>query len=65
MEKYFKYQLEPITIEIRDYIEDLGKTLIKKTERTCNRFLAKYGGLSLYGIEFEKRYSIDDENIYY
>ena len=29
--------------------------------RTC--FLAKYGGLSLYDINAEKRYSIDDKEI--
>ena len=35
----------------------------KNDERTCNWFLAKYGGLYLYDIGFEKIYSIDDENI--
>ena len=32
-------------------------------QRTCTRLLAKYGGLSIYYIDFEKRYSIDDEYI--
>ena len=31
--------------------------------RTC--FLAKYGGLSLYDIDFEKIYSIDDKSIHF
>ena len=30
-------------------------------QRTRTRFFAKYGGLSLYDIDFGKRYSIDDE----
>ena len=35
----------------------------KNYQRTRNCFLAKYWGLSLYDIDFEKRYSIDDEDI--
>ena len=35
----------------------------KNHQRTCTRFLAKYGGLSFYDIDFEKRYSIDDKGI--
>ena len=35
----------------------------KNYQRTCTRFLARYGGLSLYDIDFGKRYSIDDEDI--
>ena len=31
--------------------------------RSC--FLAKYGGLSLYDIDTEKRYSIDDKEIHF
>ena len=37
----------------------------KYDQGTRNRFLAKYGGLSLYDIGFRKRYSIDDEDIYF
>ena len=37
----------------------------KNDQRNCNHFLAKYGGLSLYGIDFEKIYSIDDEDIHF
>ena len=33
--------------------------------RYRNRFLAKYGGLSLYDIYMDKRYSIDDKEIYF
>ena len=29
----------------------------------CTWFLAKYGGISLYDIDMEKRYSIDDKGI--
>ena len=32
----------------------------KNDQRTCTRFLEKYGGLSLDDIEFGKRCSIDD-----
>ena len=33
----------------------------KDYQRSCTHFLAKYGGLSLYDIDTEKRYSIDDK----
>ena len=33
----------------------------KNDQRTRTHFLAKYGGHSLYDIDFEKRYSVDDE----
>ena len=32
-------------------------------QRTCTRFLEKYCGLSLYDINYEKKYFIDDEYI--
>ena len=35
----------------------------RKDQRTCTHFLAKYGRLSLYDIDFEKGYSINDEEI--
>ena len=35
----------------------------KNDQRTRTRFLNKYVGLSLYDINFEKRYPIDDEDI--
>ena len=34
-------------------------------QRTRTSFLEKYGGLSLYDIGFDKRYSIDDEEIHF
>ena len=37
----------------------------KDDQRSCTRFLAKYGGLSLYDIDTEKRYSIDDKDIHF
>ena len=66
MEKSFSDQSEHVTRELRSYIEGCGKLLMNKNYRrngTC--FLAKYGGLSLYDIYFEKRYSIDDEDVYF
>ena len=36
----------------------------KNDQRTRTLFLAKYGGLSLYYIDFGKSYSIDDEDIH-
>ena len=44
----------------------LEKLSIKKNyQRTRTHFLAKYGGISLYNIDFEKRYSIDDKGIHF
>ena len=37
----------------------------KDDQRYRTRFLAKYGGLSLYDIDTEKRYSIDDKEIHF
>ena len=37
----------------------------KNDQRTRTCFLAKYGGLSIYDIDFGKRYSIDDEDIHF
>ena len=37
----------------------------KNYQRTCTRFLSKYGVLSLYDIDCRDRYSIDDEEIYF
>ena len=35
----------------------------KDDQRSRTRFLANYGGLYLYDIDTEKRYSIDDKEI--
>ena len=37
----------------------------KDDQINLTRFLAKYGGLSLYDIDTEKRYSIDDKEMYF
>ena len=37
----------------------------KYDQRYRTRFLAKYVGLSLYDIDMEKRYSIDDKEIHF
>ena len=55
MGKVFSDQSEPIKRELRAYIEDWGNFSMKKNDqRTCTHFLEKYGGLSLYGIDFGK-----------
>ena len=64
MERVFSEHSEPFKIELRAYIEDWEIFSMKKDDqRSWNRFLAKYGGLSLYDIDTEKRYSIDDKEI--
>ena len=66
MERVFSDHSEPVKRELRAYIEDWGKSSMKKNyQRNRTPFLAKYGGLSLYDIYFEKRYSIDDEIIHF
>ena len=37
----------------------------KDDHRSGTRFLANYGGLSLYDIDIEKRYSIDDKEFHF
>ena len=37
----------------------------KDDQRSWKRFLAKYGGLSLYDIDMKKRYYIDDKEIHF
>ena len=37
----------------------------KYDQRSCTHFLANYVGLSLYDIDTEKRYSIDDKEIHF
>ena len=37
----------------------------KDDQRYRTRFLAKYGGLSLYDIDTEKRYSIDEKEMHF
>ena len=66
MEKLFSYQSKSVKRELRDYIEDWGKSSMRKNDhRTCTCFLAKHGGMSLYDIDFGKRYSIDGEDIHF
>ena len=62
--KVFSDYSKPVKREMRAYIEDWEKLSTKKNyQRTCTRFSARYGGLSLYDIDMEKRYSIDDKVI--
>ena len=37
----------------------------KHEQRSRTRFLGKYGGLSLYDINIERRYTIDDKDIHF
>ena len=37
----------------------------KNDQRTRTRFLEKYGGLSLYDLDFERIYTLDDEDIHF
>ena len=64
MEKLFSDHSEPFKRELRSYIEDWGIFSMKKYyQRSRTRFSANYGRLSLYNIDIEKRYSIDDKEI--
>ena len=66
MDRVFSEHPEPVKRELRDYIEDWEKLYMKKDDqRNRTRFLANYGGLSLYDIDTEKRYSIDDKEIHF
>ena len=62
--KLFSDQSEPVKRDMRSYIEDWGELSMKKNYQVnCTRFLDKYGRLSLYNIDFRKRYSIDYEDL--
>ena len=66
MDRVFSEHSEPVKRELRAYIEDWEKLSMKKDDqRYRTRFLAKYGGLSLYDINTEKRYSIDDKEMHF
>ena len=66
MEKVFSDHSEPITRELRAYIEDLEIFSMKKyDQRTCTFLLAKYGGLYFYDIDMENRYSVGDKDIHF
>ena len=62
MEKVCSEDSEPVKRELIAYIEDWENNLMKKYDQIYRtRLLAKYGGLSIYDIAMEKRYSIDDK----
>ena len=66
MDRLFSEHSEPVKRALRAYIEDWGKFSMKKDDqKSCTRFLAKYGGLSFCDTDTEKRYSIDDKEIYF
>ena len=64
MEKIFSNEPEPVTKELRAYIEDWGKIIWKIIDqRSCIHFLEKYGGLYIYDIDLKNRYVIYNEDI--
>ena len=66
MDRIFSEHSEPVKRELRAYIEDWEKLLMKKDDQKYRtRFLAKYGGLSLYYIDTENRYSIDEKEMHF
>ena len=65
VEKVFSHKPKPVTRELRAYIKDREKPLMKKQDQiSYTRFLAKYAGLSVCNIDIGKRYSIDDGYIH-
>ena len=66
VDRIFSDHPAPVKRELRAYIEDCEKLSMKKDDqRYRTRFLAKYGGFSLYDIDTQKRYSIDDKEIHF
>ena len=66
MDRVFSEHSEPVKRKLRAYIEDWEIFSMKKDDqRYRTRFLAKYGGLSLYDIDTEKRYSIDKKEMHF
>ena len=62
--KYISDNSEPVKIELRAYIEYWEVLSMNKYDQIFrNCFLCKYVGLSIYDIDMEKRYSIDDKEI--
>ena len=66
MDRVFSEHSEPVKIDLRAYIEDWEKLSMKKyDQRYRTSFLSKYGGLSLCDNDTEKRYSIDEKEMYF
>ena len=66
MDQVFSEHSEPVKRELRAYIEDWEKLSMKKDyQRYRTRFLAKNVGLSLYDIDTEKKYSIDEKEMHF
>ena len=63
MDQVFSEHSEPVKRELRVTGGKLSMKKYDQRSHTC--FLAKYGGLSLYDIDTEKRYSIDDKEIHF
>ena len=66
MEKLFSEEPEPVTRDLRAFIEDWGKSLMKNPDQISRtRFLGEYDGLYLYDIDIERIYIIDYEKIHF
>ena len=66
MEKVFSENPEPVKRELRAYIEYRERLSMNKYDwRSCTHLLANYGGLSIYDIDTEQRYFVDDKEIHF
>ena len=66
LDRVFSEHSEPVKRELRAYIEDWGEMPMNKDyQRYRTRFLANYGGLSIYDIDSEKRYFIDKKYMHF
>ena len=60
----FPNEDEEITRELKMYIEEWGKTHIKKNSQVSKAiFLAKYGSLDLYDEDLKEIFIIDHEQL--
>ena len=65
MGKSLSDQPEPVTSNMNDYIDYWGKSKWKNDQVFRTHFWGKYGSLSLYYIDQEKRCIIYDEDIFF
>ena len=66
MVKVISEYSEPAKRELRAYIKDWEILSMNKYDQGYRTFfLAKYEGISLYDIDTEKRYFIDDKGIHF
>ena len=66
VDKVITDKLESLTRDLGRYVEDCEREQIKKTDqRSCAKFMEKYGTLDLYDEDLKKRYIIEHEDIHY